>query len=308
MKGITVDQVNFLLLISAGLIAYFLPFELLLISYAFLGPLHYLTEISWLHDRNYFSIHKADSWILTISSLVLLILGAAVFPHSAELVWLLLLAAFCAAFVKSWWHRLGLMLIGGALLVPWLGSTASYALAVMIPTVIHVFLFTLFFMLLGALRSKSMLGYVNSALFVLGAIVLLYVPPLEFVLWTSFVEGNYPFFTGIADAVSQILAYDEDFLIMKIASFLAFAYTYHYLNWFSKTSIIEWHHISSSRALVIGILYAVSVGLYLKDYALGLTVLLSLSFLHVVLEFPLNFKSMDGIWGFVAKGLSRRSE
>src|ERR1043165_8502495 len=34
--------------------AFVLPFELFLFSYAVLGPLHYLTEISWLHDRKYF--------------------------------------------------------------------------------------------------------------------------------------------------------------------------------------------------------------------------------------------------------------
>ena len=34
--------------------AFFLPFEVFLFAYAFLGPLHYLTEISWLHDRNIF--------------------------------------------------------------------------------------------------------------------------------------------------------------------------------------------------------------------------------------------------------------
>src|SRR5438045_6620252 len=31
------------------------PFHVFLFAYAVLGPLHYLTEISWLHDRNYFT-------------------------------------------------------------------------------------------------------------------------------------------------------------------------------------------------------------------------------------------------------------
>ena len=303
MKTIAVDKVNLLLLVVAGLIAYFLPFELLLISYAFLGPLHYLTEISWLHDRNYFSVHPIDSWILVGLSLAVLILGAAVFPQSVELVWILLLAAFCAAFVKSWWYRLLILIAGIIALVPWLGSTASYALAVMVPTVVHVFVFTLFFMLLGALRSKSVFGYINSALFVLGSIFLLLLPSSQLVIWPAFVSENYSFFTVISEAISQMFLYEGDFLMTKIASFLAFTYTYHYLNWFSKTSIIEWHLISSRRALIIGFLYAVSIGLYLKDYSLGLTVLLSLSFLHVVLEFPLNFKSVQGIGVFLTKGL-----
>ncbi len=90
-------------------------------------------------------------------------------------------------------------------------------------------------------------------------------------------------------------------ILPSIASFLAFAYTYHYLNWFSKTSIIEWHAVTWKRALVIGILYATSVGLYLYDYATGFIVLLSLSFLHVVLEFPLNFKTIYGVYQTITK-------
>src|SRR5262252_6247411 len=42
-----------LILLALGL-AYVVPFELLLLSYVVLGPAHYATEISWLHDRNFF--------------------------------------------------------------------------------------------------------------------------------------------------------------------------------------------------------------------------------------------------------------
>jgi hypothetical protein len=41
-----------------------MPFEVFLFAYAVLGPLHYLTEISWLHDRQYFSKGKYDFVIL----------------------------------------------------------------------------------------------------------------------------------------------------------------------------------------------------------------------------------------------------
>ena len=40
-------------MIISCVLAYITPFELFLFSYAVL-PLHYLTEISWLHDRKYF--------------------------------------------------------------------------------------------------------------------------------------------------------------------------------------------------------------------------------------------------------------
>ena len=45
------DAVHFALLLGAFGLSYVLPFELVLLSYVFLGPAHYLTEISWLHDR-----------------------------------------------------------------------------------------------------------------------------------------------------------------------------------------------------------------------------------------------------------------
>jgi len=301
-RTLSVDQINFLLIIFAGVFAYIIPFEILLLSYAFLGPLHYLTEISWLHDRKYFSVNNWDPIILTVSSLLLLFLGAAVFPQAAELVWILLLLAFCAAFVKSWGYRFLIISIGLLILWPLLGSTSSYALAVMVPTVVHVFIFTLFFMTVGALRSKSKIGYINAILFVVGSLLLIILPPSGLVLWPDFVSQNYPFFAGIGDALSGILSLEADVTILKMAGFLAFTYTYHYLNWFSKTSIINWHRISVKRVFLIVMLYVISVGLYLYDYALGLIVLLSLSFLHVVLEFPLNFKSMKDLWFYTHSG------
>jgi hypothetical protein len=55
---LTTTQINYLnigLMIVSCLLAFRFPFELFLFSYAILGPLHYLTEISWLHDRKYFT-------------------------------------------------------------------------------------------------------------------------------------------------------------------------------------------------------------------------------------------------------------
>src|SRR5258708_2364966 len=66
------DQINYLniglMLLSAGL-AFAYPFELFLIVYAVLGPLHYLTEISWLHDKNYYTKGKYDYFFLGAASL-----------------------------------------------------------------------------------------------------------------------------------------------------------------------------------------------------------------------------------------------
>jgi hypothetical protein len=83
--------------------------------------------------------------------------------------------------------------------------------------------------------------------------------------------------------------------------FIAFAYTYHYLNWFSKTKVIGWHDIPKSRAILILVLWIVSVALYLIDYSLGFKWLFLLSFMHVMVEFPLNYISFVGIFKEIFK-------
>ena len=70
MSTKTIDWINIgLMFLSLGL-AYVLPFELFLFSYAVLGPLHYLTEIGWLHQRNYFiSEQQTNLYIIRTSHL-----------------------------------------------------------------------------------------------------------------------------------------------------------------------------------------------------------------------------------------------
>ena len=70
-----------------------------------------------------------------------------------------------------------------------------------------------------------------------------------------------------------------------ITRFIAYAYTYHYLNWFSKTSVIKWHEVSKPQLVAIFALWIIAVVLYYTDYRTGLMALYFLSFLHVVLEF-----------------------
>ena len=99
---------------------------------------------------------------------------------------------------------------------------------------------------------------------------------------------------GFADirAVQDIYTAHSGIILMRL---IAFAYTYHYLNWFSKTSVIKWHEGSKSRlGMIIG-LWLLSVGLYAVDYTMGMYALLFLSMLHVFLEFPLNHRTIIGI-------------
>ena len=97
------DRINHLntgLIVVAGFAAYALPFELFLFSYAVLGPLHYLTEISWLHDRSYFSHGKETPWVL----LGLTYLAA--YPSTVGLAgWSFLHDPTMAAFFTRWPSR-----------------------------------------------------------------------------------------------------------------------------------------------------------------------------------------------------------
>jgi hypothetical protein len=88
--------------------------------------------------------------------------------------------------------------------------------------------------------------------------------------------------------------FNSTFGIM-LMRFIAFAYLYHYLNWFSKTEIIRWHKVPKIRFISVILLWIASCILYAYDYGIGLSFLFFLSFIHVLLEFPLNITSLIGI-------------
>jgi hypothetical protein len=79
---------------------------------------------------------------------------------------------------------------------------------------------------------------------------------------------------------------------------LTFAYTYHYLNWFSKTELLQWHRIARVRLYPMIAIYVGALALYAYDYRLGFVVLPFLAFLHVVAEFPLDLKVIQGVLQF----------
>ena len=75
-----VDAINYInvgLMVASVVIAAYVPFELFIFAYAVMGPLHYLTEISWLHDRKYFTAGARD-WIPLVITAVLAAFGSIV--------------------------------------------------------------------------------------------------------------------------------------------------------------------------------------------------------------------------------------
>lgn len=314
------DNVNYLnivlILLSCG-VAFYVPFELFLFSYAILGPAHYLTEISWLHKRNYFLKGKHDYVLLVAVTLVLCFLEYAglylkIFDAQArgKIATVAMFIAFSASLamvvLKDPFHRLiaFVVIAAGAFAAP-RGDLFFY---VFLPTLIHVFVFTGLFMLYGALKGRSNSGYLSCLVFVLGPLLVVFIAPKTTPL-TSYALEHYKVFHLLNVEVMRLFnagvfkifnppidaVYKSD-LGLAVMRFIAFAYTYHYLNWFSKTSVIKWHQVPIKRLMIIGALWIGSVAFYIYDYKVGFRVLFLLSQLHVILEFPLNHVSIIGIF------------
>lgn len=333
----SVDILNFFLIWFTLMLAMTWPFELFLFSYIVLGPLHYLTEINWLDKQKYF-LRPRDSrmFVWSMVALVLLLSLGTFFPQTQNFQWTKPLhqaiygspgSPFAMAVEWSWC----LMLIAFVVAAAWLFTdrwalrtpiivfcvvsslffykvpAAGILFGLLLPTLVHVFLFTFLFMWYGTLKSRSHWGWLNLASMVLAVLVIALWPVradairlsdsvVELTLASAFHQINYLInhWFGLMSDNQANLASPAFF---KVQSFIAFAYTYHYLNWFSKTSIIKWHQVEKKKFVFSAILWAVSLALYKVDYRLGFAAVSVLSLLHVVLEFPLNFVSIRAICG-----------
>ena len=284
-----VDVLQVGLLLVSFVLAYLLPLELFLVSYAFLGPAHYLTQISWLHERKYFT---GNAWLAVPFIIIGLMVVFIVPPWSMELIVISLCYALALILLKDIHYRIWLTVLASALLIAAMHVWQLKILVFFIPTLIHVFVFTAAFMLLGAMRSHSVPGYAAFAVMLLCGASFFVLPAHPMTQPVSvYVRENITLLQHVyIRFVDFLYAGDERSTVLtQAARFTAFAYTYHYLNWFSKTGIIGWsRHLTFGTSLAIGLLYVFFIAVYLYDYATGFTLILFLSFLHVLLEFPLN--------------------
>lgn len=413
------DKINFsnigLMLITA-VCAYLYPFETFLLAYAYLGPLHYLTEISWLHDRNYFSKGKYDFLILLVVGVLLSLAAFSkdfgvsidIYDYFVEMNLfdkLLVFALFSSilfALVKNLVVKILAILFLYVFISGWLSpanaqaqsdNTAIFALTSLVPTLIHVYLFTGLFMLFGALKNRSKSGLWQMLGFVAIPLILVFFLPVnpkkgnltEYGKNAYYAEGDGFFMTNIsimdhfkimdepnltnrqfldsvvnksssgypADVRSRITdslknKLSQNYIVenptsefygksipvryaipvdtknyfwdsvffstvgIMLMRFIAFAYMYHYLNWFSKTEVIRWHKIPKIRLIVIVSIWILASAFYAYDYSLGLSLLFFLSFTHVLLEFPLNIVSIVGIgkesWSIAKNGFSLKKK
>ena len=386
---------------ATAVFAFFAPFETFLLAYAFLGPLHYLTEISWLHDRQYFTKGKYDFIVLLIIGVLLSTVAFAqdfgykweIYTYfsemqlSSKLVVFALFSGMLFALVKNIFVKIVSCFFIFIFVSGWLSpenieenqsSTTVFALTSLVPTLIHVYVFTGLFMLYGSLKSRSKSGLMAVVAVVILPLILVFVLPVNpKESWVSSYGKNayyakgQGFFNTNVEIMDHFGILDEPKLTNKqfldsivnsktanagftpnekkrlndslqrkskepfvfyqpnderfgqtiavrkalpvnpkdyfwnsvffstfgimLMRFIAFAYLYHYLNWFSKTEVIRWHKVPKIRFFAVIVLWLSACGFYIYDYSLGLSVLFFLSFTHVLLEFPLNMVSIVGI-------------
>lgn len=298
--------------VSAALALVF-PFELFLFSIIILGPLHYLTEISWLEKRNFFIQPKSNIIFLILLGIAVILPNLDKHSPLAPYQTTLLAATFVYAiglimhkkFAYNILYFAVPLILGLAFNISKM-SWASIVFAVLLPTMIHVLLFTGIFILSGAVKNKTKAEYAQLLVFI-ACIVAIMLPAYSFswysvsdtakklyILPLAIVNGVLNKIFGFAplNSINDIFVGATQ---LKIMSLIAFAYTYHYLNWFSKTTVIKWHEVSKPRLVGIVIIWAIVVLSCIVNYEKGFLLLSFLSLMHVILEFPLNIRAMGDI-------------
>jgi len=303
-----INIINVFLMLLSFCFAFIFPFELFLIVYAVLGPLHYLTEINWLHKKNYFTTQKKDYYVhILILCLISIALFSPLSFYLRKYLATFIFIAFCSSFAMVYFKETKSKIIFNtvAIIISFLlfylfESKFSIIFSMFLPTLIHVFIFTGIFILVGTLKDKSRSGKLSLVFFIICAVVLLFIPiNYNFSVITDQIQNNYHSFEKLNQKIitvfSQFTTSNDVYFSnigIQVMRFIAFAYTYHYFNWFSKTSIIQWHDTSKFKLIIIVLIWITSIILYFYDYNIGLKWLYILSMAHVFLEFPLNFISI----------------
>jgi len=302
------DLVHLALMLGSLALAYVLPFELLLLAYIVLGPAHYYTEISWLHDRKYFMPHRALAVVLALAALGGMFIAD---PYwSGVLVWSCLIGAGIAALGLTAQRSAMLGTVAVALTLGMMAGGAPFVfIAVLLPTFIHVCVFTLIFMTLGAMRARSAAQLGLIGVYLAGIAAILIVPPSARSLVPQFAKLGEDYFGPVAPSLGSLFGLPDLPFAGRITGLLSFVYTYHYLNWFIKADVIRWAKMPRPRLAGVVVLSVASTAFCFYDYVLGITVLLLVSLMHVLLEFPLNTISMRELGGrfFARQGHVKRA-
>lgn len=311
MPKLNIDILNIFLILISGIFAFVLPFQTFLFVYAFLGPLHYLTEINWLQQRNYFLQNKKNIYYLFIPILLIgsIVYIPTLFSLKPVIPFLIFFTFLVAIFnlsekvklYKNWKFILSIVL--GSMATLYFKEYFTTIFSLFLPSLIHVFIFTGIFILSGFLKTKNKLSLMTFIVFIIMSLCLT-IFNLNSTFFMEDISNTYNSFEKLNVAVFSIFNKDvqasQDIYFsnfgIKTMQFIAFAYTYHYLNWFSKTSVIQWHKTTKTKFGIIILIWIVSALLYLYNYKTGLYWLYVLSLTHVILEFPLDITSVKNLF------------
>lgn len=300
------DAAHFALMLTALALSYLLPFELVLLSYVFLGPAHYLTEISWLHDRKYFLPHRGIALALTVTALAVSFVENAFW--FGVVVWVALVASAILAGARTALQAMILVIVAIVATIYLYSHDPGFAIVgVLLPTLIHVSLFTLVFMVLGAVRSRSPAQFMLVTVYLAALTLILTVPPSPATTIPALAALAQESFGNVPQALGRALGMPDLRLDARLTGLLSFVYTYHYLNWFIKAEIIRWADVPKARLAAIAALSIGATAFYFYDYVLGFALLLSLSLMHVLLEFPLNSVSVRQLGAIAGETMTRRA-
>jgi hypothetical protein len=277
-----IEAVNAALIVACAILVHFYPFHVLILSYAVLGPAHYLTEIGWLHQRQYFARGPGIGLLFIVPA------GILAFGSDSRL------SAFALAFaiivsagflLSASWQTLFAAMFAAAGLAHFAikfapGATNLFIL--LVPSIVHVFVMTGLFMLGGAKRAKSLGELAVLALFFSAAASFFFISPMA----STPVVGSAYFEPIVRGLLPMMEGHSAD----SVFGFLGFAYSYHYLNWFSKVEIIKWNRVPKAHLGFMAALYIGMLSAYCWSFSLGFELSLFMSMLHVLLEFPLNMQ------------------
>lgn len=313
------DHLNLMLIIFSAGMAIFFPYQTFVVAYLFIGPIHYLTETQWLSQKKFFLPNKWWGFVLPVFAVLILLFNkledSGIFNlewtsffdlWSNSFIYLALIGSIVFIFIPKVKYQIGVLIL--AILLLFLFTKLSLYhifIGILLPTIIHVYLFTLFFMVYGWKKKKTTTGLINIVLLLLSPL-LIFHPFSDLAISSDFFSSLYveTGFTGLNTRLADWLNLSGPDGIglassvgLRIQSFLAFIYLYHYLNWFSKTSLIKWHKsLKKNTTIGMAMIWLLIVVLYFINFKLGLLIAVLFSYTHVFLEFPLNIRTVSTLF------------
>jgi hypothetical protein len=294
---------NFLALVVSAVAASLAPLQVFIFVYAFVGPLHYLTEIAWLKKKDfYFGDGVVSQRVYVGLAAVLCVLVSVDFYLHRGLTGYaigILMVLSLGALVKNPYVLISALAVG--YVAKFFVHGLVLFVAAILPTIVHVYVFTMLFMVSGLVRERKRPGFARINW--INPVLLLGLPvALLMARWSYPAPGSYWInaeagFSALHGYLMGLLGHNlhPDATILAdpaaagVLRFLAFIYLFHYLNWFAKTELLQWHRVSRRSWGWIALVYSVSAGCYLWNFVVGFYLVNFLSMLHVFLEFPLNW-------------------